>query len=233
MKNVDTKIFEYKGMQMQFNSLLFERVFKDYCAKHKVGYGEMAERIAQELYVSSEAVRNWRKGINGPGDLERINDLERILELKEGRLLMPVRYRKVERLSERQIDAVKKVYDSIMEFLDNYGRTDFNAMCRKFYVEGEKDPIKKTKDYLLDLIGKVELTLSKEEFDLSGTEIDLILAEYIYGDLWAGMIDELELSYEEGALPTNSMPESLEDELPEWFDGENIRRIVSTYVFGR
>ena len=81
-------------------------------------------------------------------------------------------------LTERQVSAVKKIYDSCIWFLYEFERSDgFNA-----YWEELKD---ETKMYeMVDgLLNKVHLVLEQEYFDLRNCDIYDELCEFVAEDL--------------------------------------------------
>ena len=153
--------------------------------KNKTSFGKMTTQIAEELSVSDEAVRNWRKGLNGPSDSEKIADLETILGLEAGRLLRTVQEEsQVERLNERQLTAAKKIYDAIIEFLNEFKDTEgFNTIWLEKKRKGNEDPVMATYDYIEAKEKPIEVLLEKEFFDLRGTELYDELNEFVYGDL--------------------------------------------------
>lgn len=179
------KTFTIDGKPMQFNTYLFDSCFKDYCKKNKTSLGKMAIQIAEELCVSDEAVRNWRKGINSPSDLEKISDLENILGLETGRLLRTVQEdSEMERLTDRQLTAAKKIYDAIIDFLNDFKDTEgFNTIWLDEKRRGNDDPVGAAYDYIEAKEKVIEVLLEKEFFDLRGTELYDELNEFVYGDL--------------------------------------------------
>lgn len=179
------KTFTIDGKPMHFNTYVFNSCFKDYCRKNRASLGKMTTQIAEKLNVSDEAVRNWRKGVNGPSDLEKIADLEQALGLEAGLLLRTVEEEtQMTKLSDRQLTAAKKIYDAIIDFLNEFKDTEgFNAIWLDEKRRGNDDPVGAVYDYIEAKEKAIVVLLEKEFFDLRGTELYNELNEFVYGDL--------------------------------------------------
>ena len=80
MRSRNFRMFESDGVMYQFNP----QGFKDAITKYQVILKEegkpyllkdISDSVASELNISVEALNNWRKGYNGPSDIERIKEI--------------------------------------------------------------------------------------------------------------------------------------------------------------
>jgi len=125
MKAKNTRIFEIDNEQFQFNLQTFSKLFDEYRKKHGLRVGELENVLADNLSVTSDAVHNWRSGFNGPGDIETIQKIARELNIVDWKILLKVRGAKLmSDLSDKQIESVKKIYDSLIDFLIWFDETD-------------------------------------------------------------------------------------------------------------
>lgn len=185
MAEYTLKTFNIDGKDYKFDTDTFEMAFKTYAKANNKKLGELVVEISDKIGVTSEAIRNWRRGINGPVYESYIDALERKFGLTKGRLLKEVKgEKKMQKLNDRQVTATKKVYDKFVEFLDEFKVTDgFNITYSDFKAKGAKDPLSATYDYLEKKQNEILLVLDQEYFDLRGTELLNELYEYAYDDL--------------------------------------------------
>ncbi len=213
MSEYKTRTFNIDGKEMRFDREVFQIVFKTYAKEHNMKLGALEELTAGKLDVTIDAVRNWRKGVNGPGSEEDIHKLENLLELREGRLLKDINGGKeMTKLSDRQIVATKKVYDVLVEFLSEFLNTDgFNTTCMSFRDAGESDPVQATYDYIEKLLNKIYLVIEQEYFDLQGTELYNDLNEFAYDDLVNTYNGKVSLTYRVAASMENEGEKTFDD----------------------
>lgn len=101
-------------------------------------------------------------------------------------------------INEKQRDALKRVYDEIITFLDEFQRSDgFNNYWYK--VSPLCIDAKQTENTLLEIADntqhKVELALAKEYFDLHKLPIYSQLEEYVCDDLCETFEGKLSYAY--------------------------------------
>ena len=90
----------------------------------------------------------------------------------------------MEKLTDRQKDAAKRIYDVCIWFLNEFDHSDgFNDYWSQFADAGSKDPQKDIRQKVELLWRKVELVLDQEYFDLRGCDIYDDFCEFIYEDL--------------------------------------------------
>ena len=176
------KVFQYQDIEVQFNAKSFDDLSKEYKQKKKVTLGSIEAEIAREVNVSEEAVRNWRFGKNGPGELEMIQGIAKVLELKNWTILLE-KYdggKTMAAITDREKDALKRVYDSIIDFL--YEFIDSDGFEIVMYDVEHQIRSEFTEAMYPDIANKVRnihRTLNKEYFDLGKHEVYNELNEYI------------------------------------------------------
>ena len=118
----NTTIFNVDGRRMQFNSLVFNEQISLYKKKSQKTNNEIIGVIANKSGVSEDAVRNWKKGNNGPSEIKMIEDIADVLQIGEYKLFLKEIKEEnvVEKLTDRQLTAVKKIYDSIVTFMNEF-----------------------------------------------------------------------------------------------------------------
>jgi transcriptional regulator with XRE-family HTH domain len=187
MISKETKIFLIDGAERQFDFSAFKISYDDYCKRNHINKCELEEEIAKELNVSSSAVHNWRSRSNGPSELTMIKDLSKILQTDYNLLLKEVKKENLKMTyTSIQIESIKKVYDAIIVFLENFLHTDgFNDLWFKY----AKDEIEKSliedelNNYALQQINSVNCVLNQEYFYLHDLSIYEELEKYINDDL--------------------------------------------------
>ena len=88
------------------------------------------------------------------------------------------------KLTERQVTAVKRVYDICIWFLAEFSNSDgFNAYWHTLQDKGIEDPEETIADMADEMHRKIELVLDQEYFDLRDTDIYNELCEFVSDDL--------------------------------------------------
>lgn len=196
MNEPSLKLFEVDGRKMVFDTDAFKRVFDRERKKGKKRVGQFEHEIAEGLFVSPDAVHAWRMRQNGPGDLDRIGALAELLGvetcvlLREGDERMPLR------LADRQTEALRRIYVSVVEYLDEFERTmGFNDLWFERIKAGTAP--EHIEDELYELADArqhaVRLAADKERFDLHGLPVYDAVLDLIDDDL-VGIYDG-KLSY--------------------------------------
>ena len=81
-------------------------------------------------------------------------------------------FQQKKRLTDRQKTAAKRIYDLCIWFLYEFERTDgFNDYWLKFKESGSKDPEMDIYSTVEDMIGKINMALDQEYFDLRGFDL--------------------------------------------------------------
>lgn len=195
----DTKVFNIDGKSMQFDSVSFKAIFSAKCKKLCMKVLDYENELGDSLSVSSNAIHNWRFGMNGPSDVETIKQLAVCLEIADYMLLMKNgKGKTVMQISERQKDSLKRIYDAVIEYLDLFQRTDgFNDYWHQF--SGRGDELEQIENMLYEIAEKeqhkVELILAKEYIEIHKLPVYGQLEEYVCDDLCETYNGKLSYAY--------------------------------------
>ena len=134
------KIKKYivNGKAKQFDSFAFKKLFDERSNKLGISKLEYEMKLGELLCVSYNAIHNWRFGNNGPSDIDIIKKLANCLEICDYELLLVDRKDDIiMKITERQKDSLKRIYDAIIEYLDRFRQTDgFNNYWSKLSQKG-------------------------------------------------------------------------------------------------
>lgn len=176
------KVFQYQNKQYQFSSYDFDRCLRNEKTKRKVTFKALIEEISNKANVSEEAVRNWRFARNGPSELEMVERIREVLGYEDITILLK-EYEGEEtmaRLTDREKEALKRVYDSIIEFLYEFIDSDgFDIVLDDIKNTGILGGYGDFYDEVAEKAKNVYRTLDKEFFDLGRHEVYGELSEYI------------------------------------------------------
>lgn len=94
----------------------------------------MEEQLANAINVSKDAVHSWRYKTYSPNGLELINDIANFFGYEKDVLLCKNGGdEKMKKLSDVELLSVKRVYESIIEFLECFYKTNgFNDLWFDF-----------------------------------------------------------------------------------------------------
>lgn len=200
MKSKNTRSFEVNNEQFQFNLQTFTKLFDEYRRKHGLKVGDLEAALAENLSVTSDAVHNWRSGYNGPGDIEMIQKIAKELNVVDWRILLKTRGEKsVSELSIKQIESVKKIYDSIMDFLIWFDETDgiTGTLWYEFVRNGVEPRKIRNELYSLaeDRVRSIQHVYEKEYLYLKNTDIYIELGNYLYEKIYNIYDGKLDYAY--------------------------------------
>ncbi len=210
------KIYEEQGIQYHFNSeklqVLINQRKQFLTQTHKKATkAEIMVEIADGLYVSTEAVKNWMYGYNGPSDLEQIKtigkyfdvDYHQLLKLEEDKMNNNVSTVTVDNaaISLYSRDKVREIYLEILEYLDRAER-GYCALNAELSLN----------------VGEVKSMSSREFLDHVGE---------VHGDLHC-MLDGIRDDIRKLLL---DIPESLYENINDysWSRLENLMNMISSY----
>ena len=91
----------------------------------------MEERLANFINKDSSTIHNWRNKTSGPSDLETIQLIAKFFEIEDYKLLFNEENENMKKLSDLQMLSVKRIYDMIMDYLEEskYNNTNkINSM---------------------------------------------------------------------------------------------------------
>ena len=199
MISKEMKSFSVGNESYRFDSISFNTYFKKYAAQNEITIGSLEEEIADKLYVTQSAVHNWRFGSNGPGTLELIQNLANELSILDYMKLLKknVEVNKMEEYATLKIESIKRIYDAIIDFLEDFYNTDgfTGSLWYEFKRKGSPDPKMDICYYAENKIRKVYLILQKEYFYLHDTKAYAELCEYVENDLWETFDGKLSYAY--------------------------------------
>lgn len=174
------------GKKMTFNPCAFKTVFERHCRSLKTTFSKFEARLSEQLNISTDTIHGWRYGKNAPSGIEYVKELATVLELKDYTLLLTENDggHDMNQLADWQLDAVKRIYDSCIWFLDEFNHSDgFNDYWLTFKQKGAKNTEVAICDYAEEMMRKINLVLSQEYFDLCHCNIYDELCEYVGEDL--------------------------------------------------
>lgn len=209
----ETRVFIVNDKKMRFNSSAFYTAYKNIGRKRKLKGYELKQELADVLSVSEDTIKGWLYGKNGPSDMEMIKQLSNALNLSDFTLIM---YEIdggncMNRLTDRQISAVKRIYDKCIWFLHEFYYTDgFNDYWYKFKSEGSEEPEEDIFNLVEGMMKKVNLVLEQEYFDLRNCEIYDELCEFASEELIDIYEGKLGYAYRFEAIPSGH-PKTSED----------------------
>ena len=180
-----------------FNFSFFNLIFNEYKLKVKTKVGVLEEELAEYVNKEIATVHNWRNRTSGPSDLDTVKLIAKYFGLEDYKILLVEKEveEKMGALTDLQILSVKRVYDSIIDYLEEFDKSNgFND----YWFDLESDP-KHRKDKLLDIamdrVDKVILVFKKEYMLLRNLKIYNELESYIYDDLYETFDNKLSYGY--------------------------------------
>lgn len=226
---MESRVYIIDGKKMQFNTNNFKTLLKSYCKQNKMKSQDIERELAGALNVSSDAVHKWHYGMSTPTDVELVKEIAMYIGLDDfTRLLKSVNGGNVmNKLTERQIISVKKVYDICISFLYEFYNTDgFNDYWFELKNKGIEDPEEDVIEMADEMHRKIEFVMDQEYFDLRDTDIYNELCEFVSEDLINIYDGKLSYAYRFEA-GVNGNPTTSED-----YDGALIKLndIIEKYV---
>ena len=198
---MSTKTYEYNNQKMKFNFKTFSELFSKEARRNKMNLGTFEEELAKELNVSKDAVHSWRCKINSPLNIELIKELALKLQASDFSILLTNKeYKTQTSLNNLQKLSVKRIYDSIIDFLEYFKKTNgfndlwFDLTCNVNHREG------KLYDIALEKIDYLYLFFEKEYPFLKNTKIYEELEKFEEKDLFEIFEDKLTYGYRYEAI---------------------------------
>ena len=178
-----------------FNLNIFNFIFMHYKTKNNLKIGELEERLANFVNKDSSTIHNWRNLTSGPSDLETIQLIAKFFEIGDYKLLFNEENESMKKLSDLQMLSVKRIYDMIMDYLEEFDKSDgFNNYWHDLKVEPE-DRQGVLYDIALGYVDKIILAYKKEYLFLKNTEIYEKIGNFIYNDLYETFENKLSYAY--------------------------------------
>ena len=152
MKNKTMRTFVIDGKEMQFNLTFFNSIFKTKAKQEKKGIGEYEEALAEAIFVEKSTVHAWRNRVNGPSDIDKVQQIADFFGLNVADFLVEVEdmltyenrksemenYLRNIEFGSREKDAFKRVYKEMLSFMNlriTYDKEMSDAIEEKFWDE--------------------------------------------------------------------------------------------------
>lgn len=222
-----SKIYKYEDFFCFFNHDMFNAIFDRKCKKDRIKIKDMEEQLANVLNISKDSVHSWRYKTYSPNGLELIKDIAKFFGYEEDILLCKKGGDiKMEKLSDIELMSVKRVYESIIEFLEYFYKTNgFNDLWFDFenldpsLREGRLWEIAEKEH------DKVMLSLKKEYPVIGKMQIYTDLGNFIYNDLYDIYDGKLTYAYRFEAIPDGN-PTTDEDYTKAY---KSLNEIIDSY----
>ena len=183
---MEARVYVIGDEKMRFNWKNFKQYFDGYCESNDITGQALEQLLSEKLNVSSETIHKWRYGKSNPSDLELVKCLAEQVQIRDYQVLLKKLDggNKMQQLTDRQISAVKKIYDICIWYLHEFNNSDgFNDYWYKFSRQGSNDPETDISELADKLWDKVNMVLDQEFFDLRDTKIYEELCEFASEDL--------------------------------------------------
>lgn len=183
---MNTRKYDVEGQKKDFNFEAFITAFKAFHRRRKIKVSEAEAYLADQLHISQDAVHSWRNKRNAPADLETVKALAKALKMSDYTTILcdTEGAHNMNHLTERQKDAVKRIYDACISYLHEFYYSDgFNEYWLNYKDAGYNNPEEKISESVEAKLRKIDLVMSQEYFDLHGCQIYEDLYEYVNEDL--------------------------------------------------
>lgn len=186
------------GTRYRFNSFAFKVSIRNYVALckeqgNKITGEQVKKEIAEKLFLSPDAIKNWISGYNGPADMETVKGIADYLKITYVTLLQKEEDKPMS--ENREIknvvcnyhstkDVIRTLYQEMAEFMDLVQETTcFDGIGQAEYFEYVSQY-----NYLVTLLHKSMLDIPLDVYDKLEKIISSDFDFYINGYDW-GMID--------------------------------------------
>ncbi len=132
----------------------------------RITFSEIYAIISDNLNVSTEAVRNWRRGYNGPADIEIVKDIANILKCDFHSLLDTKEYENITSIVEAKTvnmdpgdsenDVLMSILRDLIEIMEDYSNKGFPGTF------GFED--KEADEYYSSWLHRISLKIKKNSF---------------------------------------------------------------------
>lgn len=192
----ETRTFHIDGYDYSFNFSTFKRFFNAYKTNEHCSITSAERKLADTLNLSCEAIHSWRFEKSGPADTETIKQLADALGIHDHKILLEKKIGENNMtINDRYIDSLKKIYDSIILYLDDFETS--NGFNDYWFIKAEEGyPEKAIEKALYELasskLHEVEIVLKQEYIVLHKLDIYDKLENFIYDDLcnlWDGKLE--------------------------------------------
>lgn len=164
----------------------------------------MKKDLSDTLHLTRNAINNWYFKKNGPSEFIMIKSLAYFFECEYICFLTEVKEDKeITEYSNLQLNSLKKIYDVIIEFLDEFRNTGgfTTTLWYEFSRRGYEDVESELYDYVESRLERINLVAKQEYFYLHNLLIYKQILEYCENDLYDTFDGKLEYAYRFEAIP--------------------------------
>lgn len=131
------RILSLDGKQYQFDYIAFSELLAEKASESettvsaepknkterikRIPQSTWMAKIADELEISPEAVKNWKRGYNGPKDIDSVIKCAKVLDVDVLSLLRPLDIiQEYEKMNEKEIDVISDVFSKCIDAIYCY-----------------------------------------------------------------------------------------------------------------
>ena len=208
------RVYCVDGRKAIFNKIAFNHLMKQKSRKDRISVSKLEQLLAEKLQIAVNTVHKWNYNGGGPSDYNMVVQLAEFFGASEASMLLTFideGENNMTHLTNRQLSAVKRIYDICIWFLYEFERSDgFNNYWHQFSQQGFSDPKTQIEELADGMLAKVQLVLDQEYFDLRGCDIYDELCKFVDEDLLDTYDGKLSYAYRFEAI-TNGNPTTTED----------------------
>lgn len=191
---MNTRLFEIDGEKYYFNLETFKKLFDSKTVIEGKNIGELEIELGEYVGISSDAVHQWRNFKNGPGDIEQIKLIAKFFDVDNYKKLLTERKNhslsSKNKLTERQIDSIKRISDVFLDVINYYLDTiGYNKLISPFDDENLEDD--KKFEIFMEEVDKLQKCLEKEYIFLKNSDVYGELDNFIVEDVTLVLIKHL------------------------------------------
>lgn len=149
MKERKTKTFTMDGRKYRFDHKAFKKAYLFQLGQAKFlkevkTEADFQERLAEVVCTSTDAIKKWKYGINSPGSVEIISDIERCLKAEPGSFLSEEIVEEIVKenadmttrmIADYERDAVRRVYQQLVKLITAFSDTEGKQFFEDLPVE--------------------------------------------------------------------------------------------------
>lgn len=205
-ENMAIKQYLKDGISYQFNFENFKRLFLD-MSKQYDGVGNYEMELAESIGVSKDTVHAWRNRKNAPSDIEKVEDLAKVLNVHINSLLF-----EIESSRENEVDTM-----SAGNMMNNISRRRVllgseKAAVRRIYLE-LLNYLRKKEAYFQDLVAWDEgwwKEVCIDDNEDATDEVTMLTWEY---ENYSQYFEDFSSEHDDYYLDLDKVKESLVEEL--------------------
>ena len=195
----NSRVFHLNDKNFQFNFDSFRNLITKRKTDQHIKNGTTEQEIAEHVGLTQSAVHQWYVKANGPADIEVIKSIADFFSVDYQILLKEYTEVSYVDLGIEQIKAVKRVYDAVICFLNEFEQTGgfTTSLWMQFADNGTQlDMIEdKITEYADKRLHEVLFVLKQEYFYLHDLPIYDMLFDYIVCDLYDTYDGKLSYAY--------------------------------------